>query len=389
MGPREVVNDSGASSSHSLRFFDTAVSEPSPGLPQFISVGYVDEQPIDRYDSITKRDIPQVSWMEEYGKDNPKFWEMETQKCQHWESVFRANLVTLRKLYSLKNSTGLHTWQRMCACEVGPDGRPRGGHFQHAYDGEDFLILDRETITWTASVPQALVIKRRWEKELPNAEYWKSYLEEVCVEWLRSFLVYGKEILQRTERPTVRVARKKGHDGRETLFCQLYGFYPKEVEVTWMKDGEDQRMETWTGGVVPNSDGTYNTWLSIEVDPKEKDRYRCQVGHNSLLEPLDLAWEEPASIVGLILGIVGIVGGVLLAALILVGAGVAFDMHKQQQEDGYATASITEQRERPKSHQLILASSSLPQQMTQGRTALPGVVCEHRLKRIYPRAALD
>ncbi|KAL8213478.1 UNVERIFIED_CONTAM: hypothetical protein K2H54_065979, partial [Gekko kuhli] len=221
---------------------------------------------------------------------------------------------------------GFHALQFMYGCEVGLDGQLSRGDMQYAYDGEDFLAFDRETLTWTASPPQAEETKRRWDPNIPYNQRTKDYLEEECVEWLRRYLGYSNDTLQRTEAPMPRVARKKGHDGQETLFCQLYGFYPKEIEVAWMKDGEDQRTETWTGGVVPNSDGTYHTWLSIEVDPKEKGHYRCRVGHDSLLEPLDLAWEEPAS--NLLL-IVGVVVGVVLAAILL-GIGVALYMRRQR-----------------------------------------------------------
>ncbi|KAL8213476.1 UNVERIFIED_CONTAM: hypothetical protein K2H54_065971 [Gekko kuhli] len=319
----EMVHGSSLSS-HSLRYFYTGVSEPGQGLPQFITVGYVDDQPIDRYDSITRRAVPQVPWMEKVGKEDPQYWERNTQAAQSWEFASRRNLGTLRERFNQQNSTGFHTWQHMGGCVVGPDGQLSEAHFQYAYDGEDFITLDRETRTWTARTPQAEETKRRWEKERAIAEAYKSNLEKECVEWLQRYLGYGSETLLRTERPKARVARKKDYDGRETLFCQLYGFYPKEIEVAWMKDGEDQKPDTFTGGVVPNSDGTYHTWLSIEVDPKEKDRYRCRVEHDSLLEPLDLAWEEPASNLGLI---VGIVVGVFLA--ILLGIVVALYMTRQ------------------------------------------------------------
>ncbi|XP_060094447.1 class I histocompatibility antigen, F10 alpha chain-like [Heteronotia binoei] len=314
-----AAGGSGSSSSHSLRCFYTGVSESGPGLPQFIVAAYVDNQPISRYDNITKRVLPLVPWMEKVVEDEAGYWEEQSQILQDTEAVFRVDLVMLRDRFNQKNSTGLHTWQWMYGCEVGPDGRFTGGLYQFAYDGEDFIALDRETLTWTARVPQAQENKRRWEGEIQWAERTNFYLEETCVVWLGRYLGYGQESLLRTEAPMARVTRKKGHDGQETLFCQLYGFYPKEIEVTWMKDGEDRRPETLTGGVVPNSDGTYHTWLSIEVDPKERDRYRCRVGHDSLPEILDLAWEEPGPSWGLI---VGVLVGVTLAALAL-GAGVA------------------------------------------------------------------
>ncbi|XP_015283586.1 PREDICTED: major histocompatibility complex class I-related gene protein-like [Gekko japonicus] len=297
------------SSPHSLCYFHTAVSEPSPGLPQFSIVGYVDDQPFVKYDSITRRGVPLVPWMEAVLEEDPQYWERNTRFSQGAESVFRVDLEMLRERYNQQNSTGLHTWQLMHDCEVGPDGRLRGGHEQYAYDGEDFLTLDRETLTWMARVPQAQEIKERWEGETHYAHRAKDYMEEECVEWLRRYLGYGNKTLLRTEAPLARVARKKGHEGQETLFCQLYGFYPKEIEVTWTKEGEDRTAETLTGGVVPNSDGTYHTWLSIEVDPKEKGRYRC-----------------PSNL-GLILGILG---GILAVTLLVGAAGVAFYMRRDQ-----------------------------------------------------------
>ncbi|NXP02334.1 HMR1 protein, partial [Thinocorus orbignyianus] len=64
----------------SLRYFDVAVSEPSPGVPQFVSVAYVDGNPITRYDSETGRMVPQVDWVR--GAVDPQYWDRNTQISQ-------------------------------------------------------------------------------------------------------------------------------------------------------------------------------------------------------------------------------------------------------------------------------------------------------------------
>ncbi|XP_060094438.1 H-2 class I histocompatibility antigen, Q9 alpha chain-like [Heteronotia binoei] len=318
-----AVGGSGSSSAHSLRYFYTALSDPSQGLSFFNQVGYVDDQPITRYDSSIQKMLPVAPWMEKVEDYESGYWERTSRTLRMTDVVFRKSLEILQNRYNQSHG-GLHTLQWMSGCEVGPDGRLSRGLYQYAYDGEDFIALDRETLTWTARVPQALETKRRWEAETYWAQRFNDYLEGECMESLQKYLAYGKEALQRREAPVWRVTRKKGHDGQETLFCQLYGFYPKEIEVTWMKDGEDRRPETLTGGVVPNSDGTYHTWLSIEVDPKERDCYWCRVGHDSLPEPLDLAWEDPASNGGLILDILA----VILATATVMGAWLIFYMSK-------------------------------------------------------------
>ena len=77
------------------------------------------------------------------------------------------------------------------------------------------------------------------------------------------------------------------------MSCRAYGFYPRAISVSWLKDGEVRDQETEWGSVAPNSDGTYYTWASIDARPEEKDKYRCRVEHASLLEPGLHAWGEP------------------------------------------------------------------------------------------------
>ncbi|KAG8148235.1 putative MHC class I antigen protein, partial [Naja naja] len=80
-------------------------------------------------------------------------------------------------------------------------------------------------------------------------------------------------------------------DGMETHVCRLDGFYPREIDAFWTRDGEVWEEETFHGSLAPNADGTYHYWLSIRIDPKERGRYRCHVEHDGLQEPLDLALE--------------------------------------------------------------------------------------------------
>ncbi|KAL8213477.1 UNVERIFIED_CONTAM: hypothetical protein K2H54_065974 [Gekko kuhli] len=96
-----------SSSSHSLRYFYTALSEPGQGLPQFISEGYVDDQPIDHYDSIMRKNVPRVPWMEKVVEHEAGYWEGQSQILQGTESTFRVALGTLRERFNQQNSTGL------------------------------------------------------------------------------------------------------------------------------------------------------------------------------------------------------------------------------------------------------------------------------------------
>uniref|UniRef100_A0ABM5FF26 Major histocompatibility complex class I-related gene protein-like n=1 Tax=Pogona vitticeps TaxID=103695 RepID=A0ABM5FF26_9SAUR len=312
------------SSSHSLRYFCTAVSEPSQQLPHFITVGYVDDQPFTEYDSITRRRQPRAPWIKKVEEDDPRYWDRNTQIAQNNEQVFRRNLEILRNRYN--QSGGFHILQYMYGCELRKDGSKRG-HFQHAYNGRDFLRFDIETLTWMAVDPTAQITQRKWEAEPAVAQRKKAYLEEECIAWLRRYLDYGKETLLRTEAPLGKVTRTFVSKGREMLVCQAHGFYPKEIEATWRKGGEIMEQDTFRRSVAPNADGTYHAWLSIEINPEDRDLYRCHIDHTGLTEPLVVAWEVLSDNVR---HIVGIVFGVL-AALLLMAAGIIFFLRCKQQ----------------------------------------------------------
>ncbi|NXU26910.1 HA1F protein, partial [Thalassarche chlororhynchos] len=77
----------------SLRYFDVAVSEPSPGVPQFVSVGYVDGNPISRYDSEMGRTVPGADWMA--ANVDQQYWDRDTQISKGNQQLNRVNLDTL------------------------------------------------------------------------------------------------------------------------------------------------------------------------------------------------------------------------------------------------------------------------------------------------------
>ncbi|XP_051003566.1 major histocompatibility complex class I-related gene protein isoform X1 [Acomys russatus] len=191
-----------------------------------------------------------------------------------------------RRTWHLITGRGLHTYQRMIGCELLEDGSTTG-FLQYAYDGRDFISFNKDSLSWVAIDNVAHIIKRAWEANLHELQYQKNWLEEECVAWLKRFLEYGKATLERTEPPVVRTSRKETFPGVMTLFCRAHGFYPPEISMTWMKNGEDIFQEVDHGGLLPSGDGTYQMWVSVDLDPQSKDVYSCHVehcGHQMVLE---------------------------------------------------------------------------------------------------------
>ncbi|NWT11287.1 1C15 protein, partial [Vireo altiloquus] len=77
----------------SLRYLHVAVSEPSPGVPQYMAMGYLDGIPFERYNSERGRMEPQTLWMEEGAE--PGYWDRETQNAERSQQLDAGNLETL------------------------------------------------------------------------------------------------------------------------------------------------------------------------------------------------------------------------------------------------------------------------------------------------------
>ncbi|CAN8175855.1 unnamed protein product [Coccothraustes coccothraustes] len=298
---------------HSLHYLHVAVSEPSPGIPQFISTGFVDGIPFVRYNSERGRYEPLTQWIKDGAE--PGYWDRQTQIRVRNQHVDATDLETLRERYN--QSGGLHTVQRLYGCELLSDGSIRGSQ-RVGYDGEDFISFDLESGRFLPADSAAEITRRRWEQE-GEAEGWTNYLKHICPEWLRKYVGYGQKELEHKEPPDVHVSGREEH-GTLILSCHAYGFYPNTIAVSWMKGGDTLDQETERGGIVPNSDGTFHTWARIEALPEEREQYRCRVEHPGMLEPGIFAWEPTSGGNLTVVVAVSIIAAILI--LILIGFGV-------------------------------------------------------------------
>nr|AJO61300.1 MHC class I antigen [Sus scrofa] len=304
---------------HSLRYFDTAVSRPDRGKPRFIEVGYVDDTQFVWFDSDAPnpRMEPRAPWIEKEGQE---YWDRETQISKDNAQTYRVNLNNLRGYYN-QSEAGSHTLQSMYGCDVGPDGLFLRGYSQFAYDGADYIALNEDLRSWTAADTAAQITKRKREAA-DAAEQMRSYLEGACVEGLQKYLEMGKDTLQRAEPPKTHVTRHPSSDLGVTLRCWALGFYPKEISLTWQREGQDHSQDMELVETRPSGDGTFQKWAALVVPPGEEQSYTCHVQHEGLQEPLTLRWDPaqpPVPIVGIIVGLVLVVlvAGAMVAGVVI------------------------------------------------------------------------
>ncbi|XP_047674532.1 BOLA class I histocompatibility antigen, alpha chain BL3-7-like isoform X1 [Tachysurus fulvidraco] len=322
---------------HSLQYCYTGVT-PAIHIPEFTAVGLVDGELSEYYDSNIRSIIPKTEWIKKVDADHPYYWSTETEVWQDEEEWLKHDVVTAMNHFN--QTEGVHTVQLMFGCEIDDDGTTRVfSHF--GYDGEDFISLDLKTKTWTAASIKTLITKKKWNPTGHKAKGCTLYLENECIDWLKKFVSYRRDTLERKVCPTASVFQK--HSPSPELVCHATGFFPKAVNITWRKDGEDVHEDVELRETLPNQDRSFQkrSILKVPAEELQKHTYTCVIQHSSLEKEIVLEVPKGGGSMAIIIGVV-----VALIVLVAVVAGI---MVWKKKNSGFKRAPASEESSSPNS----------------------------------------
>ncbi|XP_042123717.1 zinc-alpha-2-glycoprotein isoform X2 [Peromyscus maniculatus bairdii] len=235
LGPA-VLQETGP---YSLIFLYTGLSRPSKGIPRFQATAFLNDQAFFHYDSNSRKAEPVGPWSQVEGMED---WEKESQLQRAREEIF---LVTLK----------------------------------------DIMDYYKDS-----AVPAAENTKLKWEAEKVYTQRAKAYLEEECPTMLKRYLNYSRSHLDRKDPPTVTITSRAAPGRNRTFKCLAYDFYPQGISLHWNRAGK--MLASKSGGVFPNGNGTYLSWVEVEVPPQDKDPYFCHIEHSGLSQSLSVQWDD-------------------------------------------------------------------------------------------------
>nr|ARO85818.1 MHC class I antigen [Ctenopharyngodon idella] len=306
---------------HTLQYFYTATSG-IPNFPEFISLGMVDGQQTDYYDSKLKRAIPKVDWMST--KEGPEYWNSQTQQRVGDEQNFKVNIDIAKSRFN--QTGGVHVFQQMYGCPWDEETGDVDGFDEFGFDGEDFITLDLKNLRYITTKQEALITQVNWNKDKAYLEGKKQYRAQICIEWLKKYLQYGERTLKRQVSPQVSLLQK---DPSSPVTCHATGFYPRGIIISWMKNGQDHHEDVELGELVPNVDGTFQKSSTLRVTPDEwkKNQYSCVVEHQGeTKEEKEIRTNGGESVP------IGIIVGALVAVVLLIVIGAAgYVLYKKKQ----------------------------------------------------------
>ncbi|KAK7899578.1 hypothetical protein WMY93_020431 [Mugilogobius chulae] len=254
---------------HTVMEFQTS-STKIPNFPEYVAVGVVNGLPFYYYDNETRREVPKQEWMNKMTKEDPKYWDKNTDIDIEHENQHRG--ITEEMQQTLNQTAKFNIWQVMAGCEWDDETNKIGGYYQFGFNGEDFIALDWDTETFVAAKTQAFPTKLRWESS-GEASMRKNYLAYVCVEWLKKIVRFGEKTLKRKELPLVSLLQKSSSS---PVTCFATGFYPDRAMLFWAKDGENLGEDPEE--ILPNHDGTFQISVSLNlssVPAEDWERYSC------------------------------------------------------------------------------------------------------------------
>ena len=92
--------------------------------------------------------------------------------------------------------------QVLNGCEWDDETDEVNGNLHYGYDGEDLITLELKTETWIAPKQQAVVTKQKLDHNKAFMAQYKNYLPQICPEWLKKYVEFGRSSLMRTGRIT-------------------------------------------------------------------------------------------------------------------------------------------------------------------------------------------
>uniref|UniRef100_A0A8C6X141 Ig-like domain-containing protein n=1 Tax=Naja naja TaxID=35670 RepID=A0A8C6X141_NAJNA len=188
------------------------------------------------------------------------------------------------------------------------------------YDRQEIDYIDSDLGKYVAVTPLGQPDVDKWNKDEVYLQYWKAQVDSVCRHNYQLYKFWSF-LPGPQHRPTVTISPTKMDPASPNtiLLCTARGFYPLEIEVRWLKNGQLEEEGVSFGEEFQNGDWTYQLQVILETQPQQGDVYTCQVEHASLEAPITVQWEPRSSSSAKKKLWIGIMGAVIGVAFLAVG----------------------------------------------------------------------
>uniref|UniRef100_A0A669BGI5 Class II histocompatibility antigen, B-L beta chain n=1 Tax=Oreochromis niloticus TaxID=8128 RepID=A0A669BGI5_ORENI len=146
---------------------------------------------------------------------------------------------------------------------------------------------------WTGFTAYSIEAAKWWNSDPLDAITRKIERKLLCTDTLDA-IQYADNL---TTIPTVKLKSVKRPNGERTstLVCSAYNFYPKQIRMMWMRNGQEVTTDVSYSDVMPDGDW-YQTHSYLEYIPTSGEKIACMVEHLGLSEPMFVVWGKFAAV---------------------------------------------------------------------------------------------
>ncbi|XP_011855842.1 PREDICTED: MHC class I polypeptide-related sequence B isoform X2 [Mandrillus leucophaeus] len=212
---------------HSLRYNITVLSQDGSVQSEFLAEGHLDSQLFVRYDRETRRARPQGQWAEAVLGDQ------ETEDLTENAQDLRRTLTHIEGQKGVAQSSRAQT-----------------------------------------------LAMNFWKEDTMKTNTHYRAMRADCLKKLRRYQK-SRVAVRRTVPPMVNVTHGEASEDNITVTCRASGFYPGNITLTWRQDGVSlsHDAQQW-GDVLPDQNGTYQTWVATRIRQGEEQRFACYMEHS-------------------------------------------------------------------------------------------------------------
>nr|AFL72082.1 MHC class II antigen beta domain [Acipenser baerii] len=187
---------------------------------------------------------------------------------------------------------------------------------RHVFNQQEFLHYDSKIKKYVGNTACGVKNAETWNKDKDMMAQLLGDVDRYCK---YNMGLYRGGTTDREIPPSVRVSSIKPFSSQHQtmLICYVIGFYPREIKVTWLRNGAEVMADVSSSELLPDGDWTYQIHSYLELTPQSGDSYTCRVEHSSLAEAIEETWDPamPESKRNkIIIGTSGIVLGLVISA---------------------------------------------------------------------------